>query len=64
MIISYDFTVETPIHSYQNDKDFDEAFKNLLRPIESITKKKNCEPHQYNLLKVIKNFKFNICYIF
>lgn len=44
---------------YQNDKDFDEAFKNLLRPIESITKKNHCEPLQYNLLKVILNFNNN-----
>jgi len=44
-----------PTRTYQDDKDFDEAFKNLLRPIESITKKTHCEPLQYNLLKVIPN---------
>lgn len=40
------------IPNYKNDEDFDEAFKNLLLPIESITKTNECE-NQYDLLKVI-----------
>lgn len=43
------------VRKYQDDSDFDEAFKNLLRPIESLTKKKQCEPLQYDLIKVILN---------
>lgn len=39
--------------TYHGDKDFDEAFKNLLRPIESISRRNQCEPLQYDLLKVI-----------
>jgi len=38
---------------HQEDSDFDEAFKNLLQPIESITKKDSYEILQYDLIKVI-----------
>lgn len=38
---------------YREDSDFDEVFKNLLQPIESITKKDTCEILQYDLIKVI-----------
>lgn len=47
--------MEVSVRKYQDDSDFDEAFKNLLRPIESIIKKKQCEPLQYDLIKVIVN---------
>ncbi|KAL5242117.1 hypothetical protein ACI65C_009527 [Semiaphis heraclei] len=47
---------EISVRKYQDDSDFDEAFKNLLRPIESITKKKQCEPLQYDLIKELDSF--------
>jgi len=48
---------ETSIRTYENDSDFDEAFKNLLRPIESISKRKDqCEPLKYDLLKVMNKY--------
>lgn len=43
------------ILQYQEDSDFDEAFKNLLQPVESITKKDSCEIMQYDLIKVMLN---------
>lgn len=50
-------TSETSIRTYENDSDFDEAFKNLLRPIESISKSKNqCEPLKYDLLKELDSY--------
>ncbi|XP_060838291.1 condensin-2 complex subunit H2-like isoform X1 [Rhopalosiphum padi] len=47
---------EISVRKYQDDSDFDEAFKNLLRPIESIIKKKQCEPLQYDLIKDLDSF--------
>ncbi|CAH1713253.1 condensin-2 complex subunit H2 isoform X1 [Aphis gossypii] len=49
-------SVEVSVRKYQDDSDFDEAFKNLLRPIESIIKKKQCEPLQYDLIKDLDSF--------
>lgn len=47
------FLADTDVPKYQDDSDFNEAFKNLLRPVDTLTKKKQCEPLQYNLMKVI-----------
>jgi len=44
------------ILQYQEDSDFEETFKNLLKPIESITKIE-CEIFQYDFIKVINNNK-------
>lgn len=49
----YLFTDESSTHNYLDDSDFDEAFQNLLCPIEFITKRNPCEFMQYNYLKVI-----------
>lgn len=49
-------SAEISIRKYQDDSDFDEAFKNLLRPMESIIKKKQCEPLQYDLIKDLDSF--------
>lgn len=49
------FAAEMSALQYQEDSDFDEAFKNLLQPIESITKIDPCEILQYDLIKVIIN---------
>lgn len=47
------FSASSSLHNYQDDSDFDEAFKNLLKPIETISKQNHCEPLKYDLLKVI-----------
>ncbi|VVC32198.1 Condensin-2 complex subunit H2, C-terminal,Condensin II complex subunit H2, N-terminal [Cinara cedri] len=44
------------ILGYQNDDNFDEVFKNLLFPIELITKKNNYENHQYDLIKELDSY--------
>jgi len=49
------FAVEMSVLQYQEDSDFDEAFKHLLQPTESITKIDSCEILQYDLIKVIIN---------
>jgi len=49
------FAAEMSVLQYQENSDFDEAFKNLLQPIESITKIDSCEILQYDLIKVIIN---------
>ncbi|XP_026806243.1 uncharacterized protein LOC113549233 isoform X2 [Rhopalosiphum maidis] len=41
---------------YQEDDDFDNAFKHLLQPIESITKKDECEIFQYDLTKKLNSY--------
>ncbi|KAL5240379.1 hypothetical protein ACI65C_007789 [Semiaphis heraclei] len=41
---------------YREDSDFDEVFKNLLQPIESITKKDTCEILQYDLIKELNSY--------
>jgi len=48
------FAAEMSLLQYREDSDFDEAFKNLLRPIDSITKIDSCDILQYDLIKVIK----------
>lgn len=40
------------VFQYQEVGDFDESFKQLLQPIESITKKDESEIFQYDLTKV------------
>jgi len=59
------FAAEMSALQYREDSDFDVAFKNLLQPIESITKKDPCEILQYDLIKVIINTakKIITCYI-
>ncbi|CAI6361205.1 unnamed protein product [Macrosiphum euphorbiae] len=42
---------------YRENSDFDEAFKNLLQPIESITKIDSCEILQYDLIKELDSYK-------
>lgn len=58
-ILSYNnyfiFTAEMSVLQYPEDSDFDEAFKNLLQPIESITKIDSCKILQYDLFKVTIN---------
>lgn len=55
---------------YREDSDFDEVFKNLLQPIESITKIDSCDILQYDFFKVTINLNskkkiiiifYNIC---
>lgn len=43
---------ESSVRMYQDDSDFDEAFKNLLRPIELIAKTNHYDRGD-NLSKVI-----------
>jgi len=43
------------VPKHHKDTDFDKAFKHLLQPIESITKKDSCEILQYDLIKVTLN---------
>lgn len=60
------FAAEMSVLQYRENSDFDEAFKNLLQPIESITKIDSCEILQYDLIKVIINLnakKKITCYI-
>lgn len=45
------FAVEMSVLQYQEDSDFDEAFKHLLQPTESITKIDSCEILQYDRSK-------------
>lgn len=48
------------VFHYQEVGDFDESFKQLLQPIESITKKDESEIFQYDLTKVNFNTKLHI----
>jgi len=48
------------VFQHQEVVDFDESFKQLLQPIESITKKDECEIFQYDLIKVNFNTKLHI----
>jgi len=57
------FSAEMSVLQYQEDDDFDDAFKHLLQPIESITKKNDCEIFQYDLTKVNFNIKLYILYL-
>ncbi|XP_008182638.1 uncharacterized protein LOC100163434 [Acyrthosiphon pisum] len=51
---------ETSVRKYQDDSDFAEAFKNLLRPVDIIAKKKQCEPLKYDLIKELDSFLFHL----
>jgi len=51
----FSFAAKMSVLQYQEDGEFDEAFKNLLQPIESITTKDSWEILQYDLIKVILN---------
>lgn len=45
------------MHTYENDSDFHEAYKNLLRSSASMTKILNqCEPLNYGLHKVMYKY--------
>lgn len=47
------FITELSVCMYRDDKDFNEAFKNLLCPIELLSKRNSYEqPLQYDLFKV------------
>lgn len=48
------------VFQYQEVGYFDESFKQLLQPIESFTKKDECEIFQYDLTKVNFNTKLHI----
>ncbi|XP_060869795.1 uncharacterized protein LOC132944456 isoform X2 [Metopolophium dirhodum] len=50
------YLAEMSVLQYQEDSDFDEAFKNLLQPIESITKIDSCEILQYDLVKELNSY--------
>ncbi|XP_050534799.1 condensin-2 complex subunit H2 isoform X2 [Daktulosphaira vitifoliae] len=48
---------ELPMQKYQEDRDFDEAFKNLLRPIELIAKTNH---YDYNLIKELDSYLYHL----
>ncbi|XP_050528284.1 uncharacterized protein LOC126898363 isoform X1 [Daktulosphaira vitifoliae] len=48
-----DSTLSLPVYDYHDDSDFDEAFRNLLRPVEIIAKS---NPYDYNLLKELDSY--------
>lgn len=54
------------VFQYQEVGDFDESFKQLLQPIESITKKDESEIFQYDLTKVNFNtsLPIHICNVY
>ncbi|CAI6365838.1 unnamed protein product [Macrosiphum euphorbiae] len=51
---------ETSVRKYQDDSDFAEAFKNLLRPVDTLAKKKHNEPLKYDLIKELDSFLIHL----
>ncbi|XP_050436650.1 condensin-2 complex subunit H2-like isoform X2 [Adelges cooleyi] len=48
---------ELAVQKYQDDSDFDEAFKNLLQPIELIAKTNH---YEYNLIKELDSYLYHL----